>query len=393
MLMAMKWRERGGWWRAVAAGCLFSIAVIMKQHAIVFGLIGLSLFLWPNAIGSELTWAARVRGALLFVIGGLIPLAAMVAWLAHAGVFDKFLFWTVTYARHYLITIPLSLAPATFSEMGRDVFSTSWGIWTWGMVALIAGLVARSHRRISLFFAFWLLVSFVAICPGFTFREHYFLLIVPPVAMLVGLSLSITIQWWKDSGHRQQVALMLGFGFVVVHALVISSNWETWFISTPEQASRRIYGNQGFVESVEVADYLRTNAAPTARIAVLGSEPQIFFLAQKRSATGHIYVYAMMEPQPFAHAMQAEMIHDIETTRPEFVVFAHSQASWLMRPNSDLAIIKWWGNYQAGRYEAAGFVDIGPDRSLSCWGQEPDCSRQFPNGFTVFRLRKSPGFN
>ena len=39
-----------------------------------------------------------------------------------------------------------------------------------------------------------------------------------------------------------------------------------------------------------VADYLKSHCAPDARIAVMGSEPEIFFYAHRRSATGHICV-------------------------------------------------------------------------------------------------------
>ena len=53
---------------------------------------------------------------------------------------------------------------------------------------------------------------------------------------------------------------------------------------------------------------------------MLGSEPQIYFYSQRRSATGYLYTYPLMEPQPFARRMQEEMIREIESTQPEFVV-------------------------------------------------------------------------
>jgi len=38
---------------------------------------------------------------------------------------------------------------------------------------------------------------------------------------------------------------------------------------------------------------LRAHTAPTERIAVIGSEPQIYFFAQRHAATGYIYMYAL----------------------------------------------------------------------------------------------------
>src|SRR5262249_58180156 len=57
------------------------------------------------------------------------------------------------------------------------------------------------------------------------------------------------------------------------------------FELTPVQVSRFIYGRNPFPESVEVARYIRERSAPGDRIAVVGSEPQIYFYAHRRSAT------------------------------------------------------------------------------------------------------------
>ena len=38
--------------------------------------------------------------------------------------------------------------------------------------------------------------------------------------------------------------------------------------------------------------YIRNHSGPDALVAVLGSEPEIYFLAHRHSATGYIYTYA-----------------------------------------------------------------------------------------------------
>ena len=86
-----------------------------------------------------------------------------------------------------------------------------------------------------------------------------------------------------------------------------------------------------------VAEYIRDNSSPDAHVAMLGSEPEIYFLARRHSATGYIYTYGLMEPQPFARQMQDEMIREIETHPPEFVVFADNPLSWWRKPGSDPA--------------------------------------------------------
>ena len=59
--------------------------------------------------------------------------------------------------------------------------------------------------------------------------------------------------------------------------------------------ARTTYSLNPFPESLEIAKIIKASTSSRDRIAVLGSEPQIFFYSNRRSATGHIYTYALME--------------------------------------------------------------------------------------------------
>jgi hypothetical protein len=77
-----------------------------------------------------------------------------------------------------------------------------------------------------------------------------------------------------------------------------------------------------------------------------------------------------MEPQPYASAMQRQMIHEIEALDPRFVVFVKAWSSWVVRPDSDKTIFPWFDHYQK-RYDRVGIVEIvslGQTRYL--WGPE-----------------------
>jgi hypothetical protein len=51
--------------------------------------------------------------------------------------------------------------------------------------------------------------------------------------------------------------------------------------------------------------------------------------------------------------MQNDVIRDIETARPEYIVDVDSSLSWLVRENSATRIFDWWDEYQPQRYELA----------------------------------------
>ena len=64
-----------------------------------------------------------------------------------------------------------------------------------------------------------------------------------------------------------------------------------------------------------------------------------------------------MESQPYAARMQGEMISEIETNKPEFLVFVSNPASWHTRPGSNRSIFDWFTKYSATNYDRVALVD------------------------------------
>ena len=170
---------------------------------------------------------------------------------------------------------------------------------------------------------------------GLQFRLHYFLLAVPALAMLSGIGLVALGGLLATQPPRAlRWALPCTLGLVALAQPLYASR-AVLFELGPGQISRAIYGRNPFPESVEVARYIREHSAAGDRVAVVGSEPQIYFYSARRSATGYIYTYPLMELQPYAPAMQREMIKEIEAAAPRFLVFVSATSSWIVRPGSD----------------------------------------------------------
>jgi hypothetical protein len=125
-----------------------------------------------------------------------------------------------------------------------------------------------------------------------------------------------------------------------------------------------IYGPNPFPESVEIARYIRDRTHPSDTIAVLGSEPQIYFYSGRHSATGHIYMYGLMEPHPFARQMQEELIREIEAASPAFIIMVSVPTSWLVRPHSPRLLFEW-ANVIVGR-----IVIWGPNFTAYLWEED-----------------------
>src|SRR5262249_39038056 len=125
---------------------------------------------------------------------------------------------------------------------------------------------------------------------------------------------------------------------VAVLGQPLYASWQVLFKLRPAEASRGIYGDNPFPESREIEGYIREHTAPGDGIAAIGSEPQIYFYSGRRSATGYIYTYPLMEIQPFASGMQQQMIREIESADPRYLVFVRVGGSWLYQENSDQTI-------------------------------------------------------
>ena len=139
---------------------------------------------------------------------------------------------------------------------------------------------------------------------------------------------------------------------------------------------------------MEIANYIKANSSDTDKIAVLGSEPQIPFYANRRSATGHIYTYGLMEIHEYNLKMQEEMISEIEKCKPLYMVFCNVPFSWLSKPDSPHRIFDWYGKYSQEHYSVVGLVDI-PDQGPSSfyWGVDAQRNPKNKNCVWIFKRK------
>src|ERR1039458_7159929 len=69
-------------------------------------------------------------------------------------------------------------------------------------------------------------------------------------------------------------------------------------------------------------------------------------------------MYPLGEAQPYALAMQDEMIREVEGGRPEYVEFVHVPESWPLQLEQVSRLLDWWQQYRADHYSLVGAVDI-----------------------------------
>jgi Dolichyl-phosphate-mannose-protein mannosyltransferase len=357
--LLLLWRalETGNTWCLWAGGICLGLSVVVRQTSLVFVLFGL-VFFWLAARQSMKHHAAK-RAAIV-ALASTIPVIAMAVWLWLAGVWPQFWRWTFTEAIAYGSEMSLGDGLGQFFRATPPIIGWNFLIWVGAAAGLAIALVDKSRR--SWFLAGFFVTGFVAIFPGLYFREHYYIQVLPAVALLFGLAVERV--WALRSGWRYAATA----GSIAAVLLPVITQRSYFLELPPTGVSRYVYGGNPFPEAIEVARYLEANSAPGERIAVLGSEPQIFFYARRRAATSLIYTYPLMEHHRFAHDLQETMAREIEQASPKFIVFVTAPTSWLEHPDSDRFIFEWADKFLAREYQLDGVADILAEGSKYVWG-------------------------
>ena len=362
--------------RALAAGVMFGLSLLMKQHAAVFCLwaIGMLLGVLHH---SNVSRPERTRRVVFLCLGVVLPFAVTCFWLWHAGVFAKFWFWTIDYARHYAVQTPLRYVWYAF-QYGFISGATQRTRVFWLLVPIALFLIWRDpqQRQQRLALISFFVAAFLTTVPGLIFRDHYFLLLLPAVAVVIGIAINSAGQLRAETEISPMMRRCPLIAYAVISIWTIFAQRDVWFQMNTLQAANFIYPGNPFPQSAQIAEFIIDNSPTNSRVAILGSEPQIYFLSHRRSATGYIYMYPLMESQPFATQMQTEMIKEIETTKPETIVFVSVKYSWVVRPESNRKVLDWWVYGYHTNYEAIGGL--------------PVTTGDQPGALSVYR-RKEPG--
>lgn len=385
LLMARK-KNSLMWW--FISGTAFGLGILMKQHAVFFPAFIIVWYLWNEFRRTTRQTLALV--ILIFCAGCVIPFLATVIGFACAGLLHAFMFWTFEYARQYVSMLPLRAAPGQFATGFGPLFES--GVWVWifgiaGLICLFRKGESQADAKVSEnpqseisnkcspgLAAVMFLAAIAATVPGFYFRNHYFLMAMPGLALLNAVFI-LTIAKIANKSHtaRWTKWVLLCLSIFIVGDLVVD-NAKMWLKASPAQLSKELYSSNPFSEAVPIASYLKDHTSPADTIAVLGSEPEIFFLSHRRSASGYIYMYALTEPQPLAPRMGREFISQIETAQPKYIVSVNLGLSWysLITPESFqrvAAIQNWWAGYSTN-YLLVSAVKISPDKpSQFVWNE------------------------
>ena len=350
-----------------AAGLLLGICFTMKQHGIAFIAFAGLYIVFNSSIQRPFQYRGLALNLLSFGSGVITVFTFLLIIIALSGVFKSFWFWTVDYAQAYISLVHPEQAWQNFIGSAAPIVKSApllWALISFGLFALMSKRTVKHHR---VFLVLYVFFSLLSICPGFYFRPHYFLLLLPCSSLLAGMAISILMDFLSRFSFKiMKIGIPITLS-VVCASQLIYQQYDYLFSMTPFQVTRSTYGPNPFFESVQIAEFIRQRTNKDDHVAILGSEPQIYFYSKRRSASGYVYMYPLMENHDFALQMQKDFIKDVETKKPKYLVFVNVFTSWLRRQDSNLMVFDWFNNYQEKYFRQVGLIELFPERALYHW--------------------------
>ena len=350
------------------SGFFFSLSFICKQPGIFFVFVGVTIIVVTEARVKPVL--SLLKSLMIFSFGYVAPIIILLLYIKIFGDFEKFWFWTVKYLYTYSTHVPVSEVFYNFKNGVGSVTSnyTLAGyivLWVLSLIGIPFIFINKRTYRKKIIILSFLFFSFLTILPGFYFRCHYFITLLPVAGLMIALIFDFLNDLFIQKLKSPNLVFLSLFCFIILAGTGIFAQRNYLFKVNPVTECKQMYRSNPFVESLAVAEFLKQNTDRNDKIAVLGSEPQICFYADRYSATGYIYMYNLCEVHSYALSMQKEMAKEIEISKPKFILFVNVKFSWLVRPNSETFIFKWMDKYVINNYKLDGFIEVLPDKISS----------------------------
>jgi MFS family permease len=387
ILLVLRAIRRQTWLSLLTGALLLGISFIMKPNGLFFIAFAGLYLLFCEIKRRPFNWKVFMGKGLVFAFAVVVPFALICLVLWWRGLFRIFCLWTFEYSRQYASAMPISLGLRMLEKRVPYVTGPALLLWIMAGFGLISLLWYKRARDHAIFVVGFVLFSLLAVCPGLYFRPHYFILLLPAAALLAGIGADCIYHFFAkrpsvSTAKLKPVVLVL---IVLFHPVYQQRDY--FFVMSPAKVSRTTYPGNPFVESLEIASFIKKNSTADDKTAILGSEPQIYFYSHRHAATGHMYTYPLMGKYDFALELQKQMIREIETAKPKFLIFVNLRGSWLATRESERLMTEWFQQYQPKYYRTVAIIEIFLGKeAVYHWGQEAiEYKPRSPRWIAVFQ--------
>lgn len=313
----------GKLWIFFMAGLMIGISFTIKQQTALFGIL-LAIIWWPIRTAWDTSTSAKLplKEWILLGIGGLLPLLMTVGYFKLTGRLDEFIFWTYSQP----LKLSVSMADPWYVLLWEGIVGVNtkfeW-IWVTALAGFILTFFSGFRNGSKWFAALFTIFCIASIAFGVAYYKHYFVVVMPAVAMCTGIALYwISLKTGKAGWY---IGLILASALILVPLI---SRSDYYFNPDYAKIHQEAYNQNMFPELEKIGHELSKRIPEGNKLAILGSEPEVLVAANREGCSKHLMVYSMIIDPEHAQVMQDEYYKEITECGAEYVVFDVFSSSW-----------------------------------------------------------------
>jgi len=351
-------------WLYFISGLFLGLSILMKQHAVYFGLWSLVFIFLKFSKKLKLKIILKIFAA--FLLGVLLPVVVIIFLIWQGGAIKEFWFWTFSYSKEYLKLM-------TINDGLRSLLGNFLTVLKPNLVILLISVLAvfnliKSKRYQEKRKLMWLLliVSFLAFGTGLYFRPHYLILMLPILAIFCGVGFELIYKYLIRQ-HPESIAILLIlllFFLSIGQILIVGKGY--YFKWNQAEIVKNTFSSNVFSGSKAISEYLNVRLNPEDKFVVIGSEPEIYFYTKKTSITRYLYYYPFIEKQKYSEYMTKEFINEVIRANPRYLIYIREPGAWGLPNNKSTGpILNWLKDYiNQNKYFLVAGVNLLTDDNL-----------------------------
>lgn len=352
------------------SGICFTLAMMIKHNAvflIIYGGLALLVneYLRVNAFEKPLFKSIGV-----YILGCATVVTILFGIIAIQGATNEMFYWAFTHSKIYVSRVAFDMN--YFQSVITNILTNYKFFFYSALIGFITILIMPGKVEMKINLTLLSIFSILMVFPGNQFYGHYFIMTMPAMAILIGFLFGgISLQNYKNVENGIRIAEVIFFVFGTFLHLKTMNN--LYFSPDYSTIIKNTYGNNPFLESVEIAEKIKPALTKEDYLAVMGSEQEIFLYTNTKPASKHTIAYHLMVDTTISVnpiKWQKEYISEVEKNKPKFFIFYRVGMSFLKTPNSCSRIFDWAGKYLNANYDLYGTVDISSNESQYFWGKD-----------------------
>ncbi len=341
-------------------GMSMAMAVMIKTTGVFMAVWGGVIIALEFLFEKDKKYKEFLKNIFAYSLGGIAIVCIFFLIIKMKGSFDEMLYWTFEYSKQYSQLMTFDEGIKYFGYTRDAILQNHKLFWYHSILAIPLCLFPSIPYKLKAFGITLLACSFLTIVPGYFFYGHYWIQIVPGLAVVAGLTYHCIITIFENKFKLSKfgikyIYLSIFAFFVFYHIKTLKSYY---FHPNYELILRQVYGNNPFPEAMKIGDFINANSKPEDNIVLIGSEPQIYFYTKKKSPSRHAYFTALVTNVPMHKDWQREFVRDTEKAKPKYLIYFDHPISLMVQPNVDHFVFEWANKYVNEHYKLIGMIDM-----------------------------------